>query len=50
MYHFTSFTLELNEPEEEVAPTDTRLRPDIRLMEEGRWDAANPEKVVLAGA
>ncbi len=39
------FTCELNEMEEGVAPTDSRLRPDQRLMEEGRWDEANVEKV-----
>jgi Oxysterol-binding protein len=39
------FTCELNEPEEGVAPTDSRLRPDQRLMEEGKWDEANVEKV-----
>jgi len=31
--------------EEGLAPTDTRLRPDQRLMEEGKWDDANTEKV-----
>ena len=30
--------------EEGVAPTDSRLRPDQRLMELGRWDEANLEK------
>ena len=30
------FTCELNEMEEDIAPTDSRLRPDQRLMEEGR--------------
>jgi hypothetical protein len=39
------FTCELNEHEEGVAPTDSRLRPDQRLMEEGLWDEANTEKV-----
>lgn len=37
----------MNEPEEGVAPTDSRLRPDQRLMEEGRWDEANAEKLRL---
>uniref|UniRef100_A0A0M3JDI2 Putative oxysterol-binding protein 1 (inferred by orthology to a S. mansoni protein) n=1 Tax=Anisakis simplex TaxID=6269 RepID=A0A0M3JDI2_ANISI len=27
-----------------VAPTDSRRRPDMRLMENGDWDAANREK------
>lgn len=37
----------MNEPEEGVAPTDSRLRPDQRLMENGRWDEANAEKLRL---
>lgn len=44
MYYFTALALTLNEPEEGVAPTDSRLRPDQRLMEDGRWDEANSEK------
>lgn len=43
-YYFTALALTLNEPEEGVAPTDSRLRPDQRLMEDGRWDEANAEK------
>lgn len=38
---------QLNEPDEGVAPTDSRLRPDQRLMEDGRWDEANAEKLRL---
>ncbi|KAG7236575.1 hypothetical protein INR49_000772 [Caranx melampygus] len=44
MYYFTALALTLNEPEEGVAPTDSRRRPDQRLMEDGRWDEANAEK------
>ncbi|XP_035515728.1 oxysterol-binding protein 1-like isoform X8 [Morone saxatilis] len=44
MYFFSSLALTLNEPEEGVAPTDSRKRPDQRLMEDGRWDEANAEK------
>lgn len=44
MYYFTNLALTLNEPEEGVAPTDSRRRPDQRLMEDGRWDEANSEK------
>ncbi|XP_026176615.1 oxysterol-binding protein 2 isoform X1 [Mastacembelus armatus] len=44
MYYFSALALTLNEPEEEVGLTDSRLRPDQRLMEEGRWDEANSEK------
>jgi len=46
-YNFTRFTCELNEEEEGVAPTDSRLRPDQRFMENGEWDKANTEKVRL---
>jgi len=46
-YNFSRFTCELNELEDFVAPTDSRLRPDQRLMEEGKWDEANTEKVRL---
>ncbi|XP_061686693.1 oxysterol-binding protein 1-like isoform X2 [Syngnathoides biaculeatus] len=44
MYYFSSLALTLNEPEDGVAPTDSRRRPDQRLMEEGQWDQANAEK------
>ncbi|XP_036407022.1 oxysterol-binding protein 1-like isoform X1 [Megalops cyprinoides] len=44
MYYFSSLALTLNEMEEGVAPTDSRLRPDQRLMEQGRWEEANAEK------
>lgn len=46
-YHFTTFACQLNEMEEGVAPTDSRYRPDQRLMEEGRWDEANAVKLKL---
>ncbi|XP_035236168.1 oxysterol-binding protein 2 isoform X2 [Anguilla anguilla] len=44
MYCFSALALTLNEPEDGVGPTDSRLRPDQRLMEAGRWDEANVEK------
>jgi len=44
-YYFTQLAIELNEPEPDVAPTDCRLRPDQRLMENGKWDEANAEKL-----
>lgn len=47
MYHFTKLAIELNEEEEGVAPTDSRLRPDQRLMEVGRWDESNQIKLKL---
>lgn len=47
MYYFTKLAIELNEPEEGVAPTDSRLRPDQRLMEEGKWNEANELKVKI---
>ncbi|KAJ6656639.1 hypothetical protein lerEdw1_003526 [Lerista edwardsae] len=47
MYFFSSLALTLNELEDGLAPTDSRLRPDQRLMENGRWDEANVEKQKL---
>ena len=47
LYNFTQLAIELNEMEEGVAPTDSRYRPDQRLMEEGKWDDANATKVQL---
>ncbi|KAG7206042.1 hypothetical protein KM043_003443 [Ampulex compressa] len=46
-YSFTELACQLNEPEDGIAPTDSRLRPDQRLMEDGRWDEANAEKLRL---
>lgn len=46
-YNFTELASQLNEPEENLAPTDSRLRPDQRLMEDGKWDEANEEKLRL---
>ena len=46
-YNMSRLACELNEVEEGVCPTDSRLRPDQRLMEEGRWDEANTEKVII---
>ena len=45
MYGFSEFACGLNQPEEGVAPTDSRLRPDQRVMENGDFDTANSEKV-----
>lgn len=47
MYNFTELAIQLNEMESGVAPTDSRNRPDQRLMENARWDEANAEKVRL---
>ncbi|MEQ2226619.1 Oxysterol-binding protein- protein 2 [Ilyodon furcidens] len=48
MYNFTSFAVTLNElepgMERLLAPTDCRLRPDIRAMENGDIDLASAEK------
>ncbi|XP_025830345.1 oxysterol-binding protein 1 isoform X2 [Agrilus planipennis] len=46
-YNFTLLAAQLNEPEPGVAPTDSRMRPDQRLMEEGNWNEANKEKLRL---
>lgn len=45
MYGFSEFASSLNEPEDGVAPTDSRLRPDQRIMEEQDFNRANEEKV-----
>ncbi|XP_023930845.1 oxysterol-binding protein 1 isoform X2 [Lingula anatina] len=47
MYNFTQLAVELNEMEPGVAPTDSRLRPDQRSMENQDWDGANKEKLKL---
>ncbi|KAM4623204.1 oxysterol-binding protein-related protein 2 isoform 1-T3 [Discoglossus pictus] len=46
MYNFTNFAVTLNEfdPDVKLAPTDCRLRPDIRGMENGDLDQASKEK------
>ncbi|XP_071441573.1 oxysterol-binding protein-related protein 1-like isoform X2 [Hetaerina americana] len=47
-YQFTLFAMSLNEMEEgmpeKLCPTDCRLRPDIRKLEEGDIDGAAAEK------
>lgn len=47
MYGFGRLALELNEWEEGTCPTDARRRPDVRLMEQGDWDASNHSKLIL---
>ncbi|KAK0142647.1 Oxysterol-binding protein-related protein 1 [Merluccius polli] len=48
MYNFTSFAMTLNELEPGMegllAPTDCRLRPDLKAMEDGDLDGASVEK------
>lgn len=44
-YNFTELACQLNEMEPGVAPTDSRMRTDQRLMEEGRWEESNEEKM-----
>ncbi|CAL9695725.1 unnamed protein product [Knipowitschia caucasica] len=48
MYSFTSFAMQLNELHKDmeglIPPTDCRLRPDIRAMENGDIDHASEEK------
>uniref|UniRef100_A0A1I8BK17 Oxysterol-binding protein n=1 Tax=Meloidogyne hapla TaxID=6305 RepID=A0A1I8BK17_MELHA len=44
MFNFTKLAIEMNEPDNSVAPTDSRFRPDQRLMENGDWDGANDRK------
>ncbi|XP_020896123.1 oxysterol-binding protein 2 isoform X2 [Exaiptasia diaphana] len=45
MYFMTEFAITLNEAEQGVAPTDSRNRPDQRLMEDCKWEEANQEKL-----
>ena len=45
IYEFSEYTCTLNEMEDGIAPTDSRLRPDQRIMENGDFDGANTEKV-----
>lgn len=47
MYNFNELAVTMNEPEDHVAPTDSRNRPDQRLMETGYWEEANQEKLRL---
>ncbi|XP_059399305.1 oxysterol-binding protein-related protein 1 isoform X1 [Carassius carassius] len=48
MYNFTTFAMQLNELDKEIEAvipkTDSRLRPDIRAMENGDIDLASEEK------
>jgi hypothetical protein len=46
-YNFTRLAVELNEPEPETAPTDSRLRPDQRKLEEGNFEEADRLKIEL---
>ncbi|KAF9797164.1 hypothetical protein SFRURICE_018634 [Spodoptera frugiperda] len=50
-YQFTEFAMSLNELERDMkgqlCPTDSRLRPDIRLLEQGDIDGAATEKTRL---
>ncbi|KAE9554188.1 hypothetical protein FO519_002609 [Halicephalobus sp. NKZ332] len=46
-YHMTYFSMALNEPVSDptkIPPTDSRFRPDIKLMENGDIDEASSEK------
>ncbi|GAB4857055.1 Oxysterol-binding protein- protein 2A [Ancistrocladus abbreviatus] len=50
-YNLTSFAITLNELtpglKEKLPPTDSRLRPDQRHLENGEYDRANAEKLRL---
>ena len=47
-YGFTEFSMTLNEFDESVTcPTDSRFRPDQRLLEDGLVDDASDEKYRL---
>jgi hypothetical protein len=53
-YGFTRFAIELNELDDELRkqlpPTDTRFRPDQRLLETGQIDRAEKEKARIEQA
>jgi len=53
-YGFTSFSITLNEITPDIAdklpPTDSRLRTDVRALEEGDLDTAEAEKVRIEEA
>ena len=44
MYGFTKFAMGLNDIDIGVCSTDTRMRPDVRLLELGHVDDAVKEK------
>ncbi|CAH9142945.1 unnamed protein product [Cuscuta epithymum] len=50
-YNFTDFAITLNELttelKEKLPPTDSRLRPDQRFLENGQYQMANAEKLRL---
>ncbi|KAH9756843.1 Oxysterol-binding protein-related protein 1C [Citrus sinensis] len=50
-YNFTRFAITLNEVtpglKEKLPPTDSRLRPDQRCLENGEYEMANSEKLRL---
>ncbi|VFR00992.1 unnamed protein product [Cuscuta campestris] len=50
-YNFTHFAITLNELtpglKEKLPPTDSRLRPDQRFLENGQYELANSEKLRL---
>jgi len=52
-YGFTSYGITLNEVtsdlEGKLPPTDSRLRPDVRALENGQLDLAENEKVRIEG-
>lgn len=50
IYFFSKLATSLNQPDADVAPTDSRNRPDQRLMEIGKWDQANETKSQLEQA
>ncbi|XP_037917059.1 oxysterol-binding protein 1-like isoform X4 [Hermetia illucens] len=43
-YYFTEYVAQLNELESCIAPTDSRLRPDIRNLENGKIKIGNAHK------
>ena len=49
--YLSRFAMDLNNDSSDllqcIAPSDSRLRPDLRLLEQGDWEAAQREKLRL---
>ena len=46
-YFMSEFAMMLNEEDERAAPTDSRRRQDVRLLEHTKWEFANEVKAKL---
>ena len=46
-YFMSKFAILLNQEDDSVAPTDSRRRQDVRLLEETKWEIANEVKAKM---